>query len=67
MGSDLNEASKILSLCHQKSLKACVNFQLRFAPLMIALKDIIDQGLIGQVVDVDMWAALDTPWGYGNF
>ena len=67
MGSDLNEASKILSLCHQKSLMACVNFQLRFAPLMIALKDIIDQGLIGQVVDVDMWAALDTPWGLWKF
>ena len=67
MGSDLNEASKILSLCHQKSLKACVNFQLRFAPLMIALKDIIDQGLIGQVVDVDMWAAIDTPWGLWKF
>lgn len=67
MGSDLNEASKILSLCHQKSLKACVNFQLRFAPLMITLKDIIDQGLIGQVVDVDMWAALDTPWGLWKF
>ena len=67
MGSDLNEASKILSICHQKSLKACVNFQLRFAPLMIALKDIIEKGLIGQVVDVDMWAALDTPWGLWKF
>ena len=67
MGSDLKEASKILSLCHQKSLTACVNFQLRFAPMMIALKDIIDQGLIGQVVDVDMWAALDTPWDLWKF
>jgi len=67
MGSDLKEASKILNLCHQKSLTACVNFQLRFAPMMIALKDIINRGLIGQVVDVDMWAALDTPWGLWNF
>jgi len=67
MGGDLKEASNILSLCHQKSLTACVNFQLRFAPMMIALKDIIDQGLIGQVVDVDMWAALDTPWDLWKF
>ena len=67
MGGDLKEASNILSLCHQKSLTACVNFQLRFAPMIIALKDIIDQGLIGQVVDVDMWAALDTPWDLWKF
>ena len=67
LGSNLNEASKILNLCRQRSLKACVNFQLRFAPMIIALKDILDQDLIGEIVDVDMWAALDTPWGLWKF
>ena len=67
MGSNLEEASKILGLCHQKSLTACVNFQLRFAPMIIALKDIMDKGLIGEIVDIDMWGALDTPWGLWKF
>ncbi|MEL0033862.1 MAG: gfo/Idh/MocA family oxidoreductase, partial [Paracoccaceae bacterium] len=67
MGSNLKEASEILTLCHQKSLNACVNFQLRFAPMMIALKDIINKGLLGEIVDIDMWAALDTPWSLWKF
>jgi len=67
MGSNLKEASDIVTLCHQKSLNACVNFQLRFAPMMIALKDIINKGLLGEIVDIDMWAALDTPWSLWQF
>ena len=67
MGSNLSEASNILTLCRKKSLNACVNFQLRFAPMMIALKDIINKGLIGEIVDIDMWAALDTPWNLWKF
>ena len=39
MGSNLHEATKILEICNARSLKAALNFQLRFAPIMIALKD----------------------------
>ena len=35
--------------------------------MMIALKDIINKGLIGEIVDIDMWAALDTPWNLWKF
>lgn len=62
MGSDLNEATRILSLCRQKKLAAAVNFQLRFAPMMLALKDAIAKGHLGEVVDFDAWLALATPW-----
>jgi Predicted dehydrogenases and related proteins len=62
MGSDLPAATEILKICRAKKLKAAVNFQLRFAPMMLALKDAIEKGLLGEVVDFDVYLALDTPW-----
>lgn len=62
MGSDLAEAERIIRICRTKGVKAAVNFQLRFAPALLALKDAIAQGHLGQVVDVDGLLAVDTPW-----
>ncbi|WP_416798645.1 Gfo/Idh/MocA family protein [Ciceribacter azotifigens] len=62
MGADLVAATEILKICREKNLKAAVNFQLRFAPMMLALKDAIARGLLGEVVDFDVYLALDTPW-----
>ncbi|MBL9073685.1 Gfo/Idh/MocA family oxidoreductase [Tabrizicola sp.] len=62
MGSDMAEADRIIRICRAKGLKAAVNFQLRFAPALLALKDAIDRGLLGQVVDIDGLLAVDTPW-----
>lgn len=62
MGGDLEDATEILNNCREKNLKAAVNFQLRFAPMMLALKDAIARGWLGEVVDFDAWLALATPW-----
>jgi predicted dehydrogenase len=62
MGSDLAAATEILKICRDKNLKAAVNFQLRFAPMMLALKDAIAKGWLGEIVDFDAWLALATPW-----
>ncbi|MEN5297000.1 Gfo/Idh/MocA family oxidoreductase [Brucella sp. TWI559] len=67
MGSDLESATKILKVCRARNLKAAVNFQLRFAPMMLALYDAVDKGLLGEVVDFDAWLALATPWGLWPF
>lgn len=67
MGSDLSDASNILKICRNRELKAAVNFQLRFAPMMLALKHAIDQGHLGSIVDFDAWLALDTPWHLWEF
>lgn len=67
MGSDLSEATDILNLCRARSLHTAVNFQLRFAPMMLALKDAVDQGWLGEVIDFDAWLALDTPWSLWPF
>ncbi len=67
MGSDLATATEILKTCRARNLKAAVNFQLRFAPMMLALYDAVEKGLLGEVVDFDAWLALATPWGLWPF
>ncbi|MBL0372433.1 Gfo/Idh/MocA family oxidoreductase [Rhizobium sp. KVB221] len=62
MGADLSGATEILKICREKNLKAAVNFQLRFAPMMLALKDAIAKGLLGEIVDFDAALQVDTPW-----
>lgn len=62
MGRDLAEATAILRLCRAKHLTAAVNFQLRFAPMMLAAKDAIDRGWLGQLVDTEVHLNLVTPW-----
>ena len=67
MGSNLAGATEILKICRARKFKAAVNFQLRFAPMMLALKDVADQGLMGELVDFDASLTLDTPWGLWEF
>ena len=67
MGSDLAGATEILEICRRHKLRAAVNFQLRFAPMMLALKDAIARGLIGEIVDFDALLAVDTPWSLWPF
>jgi predicted dehydrogenase len=62
MGSDLAAADAILRVVRARRLRAAVNFQLRFAPAFLALKDAIGRGMLGEVVDVDGLLAVDTPW-----
>lgn len=67
MGTDLAAATEILQICRGRKLKAAVNFQLRFAPMMLALKDAIGRGLLGDVIDFEVHLALDTPWELWSF
>ncbi|SDD18151.1 Predicted dehydrogenase [Paracoccus isoporae] len=67
MGMDLTGATEILGICRARSLQAAVNFQLRFSPMMLALRDVIAQGWLGEVVDVEMHGVMATPWGLWKF
>lgn len=62
MGRDLAEATAILNLCRRKSLKAAVNFQLRFSPMMLAVADALRRGWLGRLIDVEVHLNLVTPW-----
>ena len=62
MGRTLDEASAILALTRRKRLTAAVNFQLRFSPMMLAVRDALRRGWLGRLVDVEVHLNLVTPW-----
>lgn len=62
MGRDLDEATAILKLARERQFNAAVNFQLRFSPMMLAVRDALARGLLGRLVDVEMHLNLVTPW-----
>jgi predicted dehydrogenase len=62
MGANLADARRIRDACRRRQIVAAVNFQLRFAPMMLALRDAVDRGLIGQFTDLEVRLNLRTPW-----
>lgn len=62
MGVDLAVADQILATCRRKNLTAAVNFQLRFAPMMLAIRDAMASGFFGTLTEVEVHLNLVTPW-----
>jgi predicted dehydrogenase len=67
MGRDLADARRIVLICRERKLRAAANFQLRFAPNMMAIKDALERGVFGDVLDVEVRINLHTPWNYWAF
>ena len=67
MGRDLADARRIVAVCRERDLRAAVNFQLRFAPNMLAVRDALERGVLGDVLDVEVRINLHTPWNYWAF
>jgi len=62
MGDDFPQALEILQVCRRKRLQAAINCQLRFAPFVLAARDLIDRDLIGEVYDMEVRVTVHTPW-----
>ena len=43
LGRSLEEGNKIRKICHQKNIRACMNFQLRFSPISLPVYEAIKQ------------------------
>jgi predicted dehydrogenase len=67
MGADLAEADRILVRCRERRLIAAMNFQLRFAPGMLSLHDLVYRHDLGQIVDVDVRVVIEQPWQNWTF
>ncbi len=67
MGDTFAGAKAIRDLCHQKRLTAAVNFQLRYAPYVLAARSLIEQGAIGEVHDMEIRVKVNTPWHLWRF
>lgn len=62
MGNDLAQAREIVAVCERKNLVAAINFQLRFASFVSAARYLIDQGIIGELYDLEFKVTVNTPW-----
>jgi predicted dehydrogenase len=62
MGDYYWQAKEILEVCRRKNLVAAINFQLRFAPFVSAARYMIEQGMIGEMYDMEVRVTLKTPW-----
>ena len=67
MGENIAEAREVLTICRERGLNAAINCQLRFAPFVMAARNLIGQGLIGDLIDMEMRLTTMTPWGHFPF
>ena len=67
LGLNLEDARHLCAVCRDKQLIAAVNFQLRYAPPIIALRSLVDRGLLGDLHDIQMQVTLWTPWELWDF
>jgi predicted dehydrogenase len=67
MGETLAEAESILQVCRNKRLTAAINFQLRFAPNMLAARQLEESRILGPVHDMEVKVSVMTPWHLWDF
>lgn len=67
MGENFSAAKKILEIARKKNITAAVNFQLRYAPYILEVKRMMDEGLLGEINDVEINANVYTPWKLWDF
>jgi predicted dehydrogenase len=67
MGDNLAEANEILALCRSKGLTAAVNFQLRWAPNMLAARALTSSGAMGELHDMEVSLSVHMPWELWSF
>lgn len=67
LGENIDQAKSIVDLCNRKNLTAAVNFQLRYAPYILAAKHLIDSGAIGDLHDMEVRITVYMPWHLWKF
>ena len=67
MGENIEQARDVLRACKERGLHAAINCQLRFAPFVMAAREIIAAGHIGTLIDMEMRLTTMTPWEHFPF
>jgi predicted dehydrogenase len=62
MGEDLEAARRILDTCRARQLVAALNFQLRFSPNMLAMAQLVGEGQLGDLTDIEVRVVDRQPW-----
>ncbi len=66
-GENLEQARRLRELCRRKGLKAAVNFQLRYAPCIVAARRLVAAGAIGDLHDLEVRVTVSMPWELWGF
>jgi predicted dehydrogenase len=67
MGNSYAEAKEILGLTQRKQMLAAINFQLRYAPFIEAARNIVKEGSVGELCDIEVHVNVHTPWNLWTF
>jgi predicted dehydrogenase len=67
MGTDYEQAKEILQLTRSRHMIAGVNFQLRYAPFIKAARELVQQGALGTLCDIEVHVNVFTPWHLWTF
>lgn len=67
LGPDLAAARQIVAAVDRRKVTAATNFQLRYTPSMLAIRDAARKGLLGEVVEVEVRLAVYMPWELWSF
>ncbi len=67
MGENEQQAEEILALCRQKNITAGINFQLRYAPYIAMARQMMEEGLLGDICDFEVYVNTYTPWHLWSF
>lgn len=67
MGEDIASAKGILDITRKKKMTAAVNFQLRYAPFILEVKKMMDDGSLGAINDIEINVNVFTPWHLWDF
>jgi predicted dehydrogenase len=66
-GENLAQARALRAVCRRRRFRAAVNFQLRYAPCVLAARDLIARGVIGELHDVEVRVTVYMPWQLWTF
>jgi predicted dehydrogenase len=68
MGESLADAQSIVNTCKQRQIHGSINFQLRYAPYILALKDAIRRGWLGdRLTTIEVHINVHMPWSLWPF
>ncbi|MDP1730434.1 MAG: Gfo/Idh/MocA family oxidoreductase [Devosia sp.] len=67
LGTGLPAARQIIKAIDARRITAATNFQLRFTPSMLAIRDAARRGMLGDIVEVEVRLAVYMPWELWSF
>ena len=66
-GTTLADATGLQTIAERRRIRGAVNFQLRHAPAVVTLRELVQAGTIGEPIDLEMRVICRMPWATWPF